>query len=69
VGDNNSIFLNVGEVNTIVNTLKGIKPKGFNSMYSIVALVAFFEDKVRDAQTSTMLKSQESPEQANETDQ
>lgn len=43
---NNEITLSNQEVVSVINTIKEIKPRGFDSMNRIVGLVMFFENKL-----------------------
>lgn len=43
---NNEITLSNQEVSSVINTLKEIKPRGFNSMDRLVGLVMFFQNKL-----------------------
>ena len=45
----NDIVLSASEVKAIVQTFKGIKPRGFKSMDRIVGLVMFFENKLNQS--------------------
>lgn len=43
---NNEITLSNQEVVSVINTIKEIKPRGFDSMNRIVGLAMFFENKL-----------------------
>ena len=43
---NDEIILSNQEVVSVINTIKEIKPRGFDSMNRIVGLVMFFENKL-----------------------
>ena len=52
----NDIVLSASEVKAIVQTLKGIKPRGFKSMDRIVGLVMFFENKMSQEQQKQVVE-------------
>lgn len=47
------IVLNGYEIQAILNTLKKIKVKGFNSMDRLVGLVSFFQNKLKENNLTT----------------
>lgn len=57
--ENETITIGKQEVYSVINTLKKIKPSGFNSMDRLVGLVIFFENKLKSSEMKQAVEVEE----------